>query len=88
VAFARQHGSDVAVTIVPRVASRLLRTTNEIAFDAGKWADTIVVGVPAQVRINVLTGKPVAREGDVIPVSSILDEMPLAFLSSNPAAAH
>jgi (1->4)-alpha-D-glucan 1-alpha-D-glucosylmutase len=88
VAFARQHGSDVAVTIVPRIASRLLRTTNEIAFDAGKWADTIVVGVPAQVRINVLTGKPVAREGDVIPVSSILDEMPLAFLSSNPAAAH
>jgi (1->4)-alpha-D-glucan 1-alpha-D-glucosylmutase len=87
VAFARQHGSDVAVTIVPRIASRLLRTTSEIAFDPGNWANTVIVGVPAQVRANVLTGKSVAPEGEVIPVSSIFDELPLALLSSIPAEA-
>jgi (1->4)-alpha-D-glucan 1-alpha-D-glucosylmutase len=87
VAFARQHGSDIAVTVVPRIASSLLRTTNEIAFDAGKWTDTVVVGVPRRARVNVLTGRSVAPADDVIPVSSIFGELPVALLSSNAAEA-
>jgi malto-oligosyltrehalose synthase len=85
VAFARQHGSDIAVTVVPRIATRILQSSDEIAFDSGKWGDTVVVGVPRQARVNVLTGKPVTSKGEVIPVSAIFGELPVALLASNAA---
>ena len=81
VAFARRHEADVAVTVVPRVASRLL-VDGDIAFEPGAWRDTAVVAVPVQARLNVLVGNELAREGEDIPVAHLFGELPVVLLSS------
>ena len=51
VAFERRHGTDVAITVVPRVSSRLLRK-GEIAFAPGAWKDTALAYRSAQPLVE------------------------------------
>jgi len=85
VAFARRHNSDVAITIVPRIASRLLRN-DDITFKAGAWRNTVVIGVDPRARLNVLDGIELTVERGEIAVGSLLNQMPAALLSSLAAA--
>jgi malto-oligosyltrehalose synthase len=87
VAFARRHQSWVLITIVPRIASRLLRNA-EIAFKPDAWRDTVVVGVDAQALFNVLEGKELIRQGDDIAIGPLFGQLPVVLLSHYIAKIH
>jgi maltooligosyltrehalose synthase len=79
VAFARRLGSDVAITVVPRAASRLL-APGDIAFARAAWEDTSVVLIGGQAFISVLDGR--TSEPGPVSVEQLLDRLPCALLHS------
>jgi len=79
VAFARRLGSDVAITVVPRAASRLL-APGDIAFARAAWEDTSVVLIGGQAFISVLDGR--TSEPGPVNVERLLDRLPCALLHS------
>jgi malto-oligosyltrehalose synthase len=83
IAFARRLGDQVAVTIVPRIASRLLRSKQDLVFDARAWADTVIASDAGELS-NLFAGTA-AADGP-IKVGAILSAFPIALLVS-PAVA-
>ena len=81
VAFARRHQADIAVTIVPRIAARLPRSSSGILFEPAAWHDTALVA-PANLRagVNVLNGKTLTTEPGQITIGSLFGEFPIALL--------
>ncbi|AIZ44628.1 malto-oligosyltrehalose synthase [Deinococcus radiopugnans] len=78
-AFAREHGDELAVTVAPRLTLTLTR-------QAAPWALGEVWGnrqltLPASGTFeNVLTGERFRVRGGKIPVAKVLEEFPLALL--------
>jgi (1->4)-alpha-D-glucan 1-alpha-D-glucosylmutase len=70
VAFARTHGEQAAITIVPRFVLRMLRDDASIAIPSEAWGDT---------RIN-LPNDLAGRWGTALRVGDVLREMPVALL--------
>jgi malto-oligosyltrehalose synthase len=80
VAFIRHAGDDVAVTIVPRAASALLREDN-IAFVPDAWKDTAVAPPHARTLINAFDRGRCAND-TAIAIGSLFKRLPVALLIS------
>jgi maltooligosyltrehalose synthase len=80
VAFLRRAGDDVAVTVVPRAASALLRDGN-IAFVPDAWKDTAVVPPDVRTLINAFDSERCAKETE-IAIGSLFKRLPVALLIS------
>jgi (1->4)-alpha-D-glucan 1-alpha-D-glucosylmutase len=90
-AFARRHGTSIALTIVPRLHRSLLTADDEsLRIPLQVWDDT-VVELPRRCRprdwLSVLDGCAVVAvdQGDnrVIRVANVLGNFPVALLSQN-----
>ncbi len=79
VAFSRRSGSDVAITVVPRAASKLLQE-GTIAFAPDAWADTSIALQGITALHNVLDGQAVATSEQKI--ETLLAGWPIALLVS------
>jgi (1->4)-alpha-D-glucan 1-alpha-D-glucosylmutase len=81
IAFIRRLGDDVAVTIVPRAASGLLRN-GAITFTPGAWKDTTIALPPhaAAPLFNVFDGADIS--GHSVPIESLFHRLPVALLMS------
>lgn len=86
-AFARRHGPDAALTVVPRLTTTLVPDAAAPPLGEAVWRDTSVV-VPADLHregwTSVLTGEPFATEGERrhIRVANLLGRLPVAMLAS------
>jgi maltooligosyltrehalose synthase len=78
VAFARRNGDDVAITVVPRIASHLLRP-GDIAFESGAWKGTALVDVAAQPLASLFDGQMFDANAP-ITIDSLLGRVPFAVL--------
>ena len=94
IAFARRLGDQVAVTIVPRLASRLLRSEQEILFNAGAWADTVIAFDGRDLRnlfaaVGTLEGSiHVGALFSKFPVAVLISRATGELLAGENAAAH
>jgi malto-oligosyltrehalose synthase len=79
VAFARRFENHLALVVVPRVASVLLRT-GAVTFAPDAWKDTVVALPHDGALANALTGQSIAD--GACAVQSLLGPMPVAFLVS------
>jgi (1->4)-alpha-D-glucan 1-alpha-D-glucosylmutase len=80
IAFMRYAGEDIAVTIVPRTASILLRE-GDIAFMSDAWKDTAVALPDARVLISAFDRERCAND-TAIAVGPLLERLPVALLTS------
>ena len=83
-AFARVHGDEVAITVIPRLLAR--RGADALPLGAEYWADTWVE-LPRELAgrfVNVLTGEPVestqAGDSAALPAAGALSAFPAALL--------
>ncbi len=89
VAFARRHEDRIAITVAPRLYTRLTNVSGALLPGPDVWADTRI-HLPEEVAEtelhNVLTGETVAAEGDhagpFLSVSDVLLSFPVALLTS------
>jgi maltooligosyltrehalose synthase len=79
VAFARRFESQLALVVVPRIASVLLRT-GTVTFAPDAWKDTVVALPHEGALANALTGQLIAESP--CAVQSLLGPMPVALLVS------
>ncbi len=79
IAFARRRGDDMVVAIVPRAASHMLRTEQDIVFDRAGWRDTCVETHDPALTSLFRTSEPA---GASISVGALLGEFPVALLIS------
>jgi (1->4)-alpha-D-glucan 1-alpha-D-glucosylmutase len=82
-AFARQHGNAVAVTVVCRLASRLLSANDTIVIPAPAWGETrlhLAGTIAARTFRDALAGVTLGSETGDIPVSEVLAKLPVALL--------
>jgi maltooligosyltrehalose synthase len=80
VGFARRHDGDLAIVVVPRIASTLLRN-GEVTFDLTAWQDTTVFLPQRCELVDIFTGDCTA--GDSFAVHSLFGRLPLALLTSS-----
>ena len=78
VAFARRLGNEIAVTVVPRIASRLLAPDN-IAFVPGAWKDTSLTIDADGSFVDLFHGKKF-RGNAQIAVAGLFELMPISLL--------
>ena len=80
VAFARELGTGVAITVVPRLSHKLLRQGG-ILFQEAIWDDTSLVlkGDP-HVFVNILDARRTAMEDGRLRVGPLLRRLPVALL--------
>ena len=80
-AFARRHGEDCSVVVVPRLVRTLLGG-EAILPDGKTWRDTFVdVGsVAGAAWEDVFTGSRVQAKGGRLPVAEVLGRLPVALL--------
>ena len=82
IAFARRSESSLAVTVVPRAASRLLRG-DHIAFESANWADTAIALQQNQVMVDAFSQTKVEYAETRIAISKLFQELPFALLVSS-----
>ena len=79
IAFARRLGDDMVVAIVPRAASQMLSSEQDILFDQAAWRDTCVatngVGLTNLFRTSEAAGTSIS-------VGALLSDFPVALLIS------
>ena len=78
IAFSRQHGDEVAITIAPRLAAPLLGDSETPLIPAERWDDTLI-DLPSVYLTSALTGEPVPS-GPAVPVSDLLAMVPMNLL--------
>jgi len=78
-AFAREHGDEVAVTVAPRLTLTLTR--EKVPWALGEvWGNRqLTLPRPGSYE-NVLTGQRFRVRGEKIPLAKVLEEFPLALL--------
>jgi (1->4)-alpha-D-glucan 1-alpha-D-glucosylmutase len=84
IAFARVVGQEVAVTVVTRFATRLLKPGSGIVIPGAAWENT-TLQLPAEIgprSWDVLCGAELAVTHDPIPVHSLLKDLPVALLTT------
>ncbi|MGW8273155.1 MAG: FCD domain-containing protein, partial [Thermodesulfovibrionales bacterium] len=91
-AFARRLGDLLAVSVVPRLLTSLLRDGAQIPVGPAVWKDTSVMLPPSSRPdhfVNVFTGEKIRLSdrngGGVLPVSKLLSVFPVALLIGIPA---
>ena len=80
VAFMRRAGDDVAVTIVPRTASALLRD-GDIAFTPDAWKDTAVALPQARMLFSAFDRERCAN-ATALALKSLFERLPVALFIS------
>jgi malto-oligosyltrehalose synthase len=82
VAFARRLDSDIAITVVPRLAHELLGAGDRITFDPSAWKDAALTldHVWPVVWRNIFCGETIRAAQQRIEVKSILGRSPVALL--------
>ncbi|WP_034387329.1 malto-oligosyltrehalose synthase [Deinococcus sp. YIM 77859] len=78
-AFAREHGEDVAVTVAPRLTYTLTRERTPWALGE-VWGNRQLPLPRPGTYENVLTGERFRARGEKIPLAKVLEEFPLALL--------
>lgn len=80
VAFAREWGTQMAITVVPRLSHKLLRQ-GSILFQDAIWEDTTLVleRVP-QVLVNILDERRSTSGEGRLPAAPLLNRLPVALL--------
>src|SRR5213075_2032258 len=80
VAFARELGTGMAITVVPRLSHKLLRE-GSIVFQEAIWEDTrLVLDGEPRAFVNVLDAHRAASEGGRLHVGPLLRRLPVALL--------
>jgi (1->4)-alpha-D-glucan 1-alpha-D-glucosylmutase len=82
-AFARFAGGAWCIVVVPRFATQLSVTTRP-PIGIRAWLDSTLV-IPAEAPLrwkNILTGQTLSARDSQIPLSRILEQFPVALLSS------
>jgi len=82
VAFARRHHSDIAITIVPRLAHDMLVHGAGITFDASAWKDTALKfdnALPRSWR-SVFDGQSIDLTSGKLAVADLLNRCPVTLL--------
>jgi malto-oligosyltrehalose synthase len=82
IAFARRSGPDLAIVVVPRAASGLLRNGQEIGFDPHAWKDTVLATRNASPLVNVFDQQKCGFDTATIAVGDLLEWLPFALLAS------
>ncbi|MDV6374962.1 malto-oligosyltrehalose synthase [Deinococcus arenicola] len=78
-AFAREHGDELAVTVAPRLTLTLTRQA--VPWALGETWGNRQLPLPSSGTFeNVLTGERFKVRGGKIPVAKVLEEFPLALL--------
>jgi (1->4)-alpha-D-glucan 1-alpha-D-glucosylmutase len=80
VAFARRAGPSIAITIVPRTASRLLQP-GCIAFESARWVNTAVALQHDLPLVDVFKAAPIEAKSS-IRIADLLEGLPFALLLS------
>lgn len=78
VAFSRQHGEQLAISIVPRLAAPLLRDSEQPLIPSQRWGNTLI-DLPETPLISALTGEAV-NSGPAVLMSEILANTPINLL--------
>lgn len=82
VAFARRLGTDMTITVVPRLSHKLLRG-GSIVFDAQGWSDTrLVLTEMPHAFVSILDGQQVAADSARLTVGSLFERLPVALLAA------
>jgi (1->4)-alpha-D-glucan 1-alpha-D-glucosylmutase len=91
-AFARTHGREVAVAVVPRLPATLMRGRGWTLPDAAAWGDTRVegVGIASDGPLhNALTGEDVTPDADGgMPAALLFATFPVALLLGSGVSDH
>lgn len=77
-AFAREHGDEVAVTVAPRLTFSLTREKTPWAL--GETWGNRRLSLPAGTYENALTGETLRVRGGNVPVAKVLENFPAALL--------
>ncbi len=89
IAFARRHGRQSVVTVVPRLVASLGLEPGALPCGAGVWADTRVdvpfLAADAGLR-DVVTGRAVRIERGSVALGDLLDTAPVAVLVTSQAS--
>jgi (1->4)-alpha-D-glucan 1-alpha-D-glucosylmutase len=81
IAFAREHGEDWAVAIVPRLCARLVSVGNWPLGDSTWRGSFLPLPTEAPSRwTDVLTGHTIARDDRGLALAPVLEHLPLALL--------
>jgi (1->4)-alpha-D-glucan 1-alpha-D-glucosylmutase len=84
VAYARRHGKDYAITVVPRLVASLGVKEGELPCGASTWADTRVE-IPFAPRdaqlVDAITGRARRLDDGGIALGDLLDRAPVAVLA-------
>ncbi|MEF2279049.1 malto-oligosyltrehalose synthase [Deinococcus sp. YIM 134068] len=78
-AFAREHGDELAVTVAPRLTYSLTREKTPWAMGE-VWGNRLLTLPRTGLYENVLTGERVRVRGEKIAVAKVLEDFPLALL--------
>jgi (1->4)-alpha-D-glucan 1-alpha-D-glucosylmutase len=84
IAFARRVGSAIAITIVPRTASRLLQ--RGITFGSAEWVNTAVTLRPHTALVDVFSGVQVDAAELCTSIAKLFHKLPFALLVSQELA--
>ncbi|MEW6422142.1 MAG: malto-oligosyltrehalose synthase [Deinococcota bacterium] len=78
-AFAREHGDRIAVTVAPRLTYTLTRERTPWALGE-TWGNRQLTLPRPGTYENVLTGERFRARGEKIPLAKVLEDVPLALL--------
>jgi (1->4)-alpha-D-glucan 1-alpha-D-glucosylmutase len=86
-AFARQRGEEVALVVVPRFLTRLMRNPDEMPCGESVWREACVF-IPAEISgstfRNIFTGEalqPTEKNGEgALPLRQVFSNFPVAML--------
>ena len=81
IAFARRSDSSVAITVVPRTASRLLRS-DHIAFESADWAGTGIALQQSLALTDAFSKTKVEYAETRIAIGNLFQKLPFALLVS------
>ncbi|TDE87119.1 malto-oligosyltrehalose synthase [Deinococcus sp. S9] len=82
-AFAREHGDEVAVTVAPRLTYTLTRERTPWALGE-TWGNRQLPLPRPGIYENLLTGQRFRIRNEKIPLAKVLEEFPLALLVRRP----
>ena len=83
VAFARRHGREASITVVPRLVATLGAGVGTLPCGAGIWGDTRVelpFLAPDAIVLDTITGRERRLAGGALALSEILEAAPVAVL--------
>lgn len=82
IAFARRKGQSIAVTVAPRVASRLLKEA-EIAFESSRWGNAAVALQHKTPLVDAFSSRARGYAETRIPLANLFERLPFALLVSS-----